>query len=129
MSQFSYPAAPIFGVVTERDKPQNSQLYLDDIFDEFLFSAQPDRGIDLIGGQRDKSIDKSSKSDDDDFESFDEDDNLDDLKKRKRSRGIQRNMTEEQKVERRYAWFKRSQLHMLTPSVGNATVSMRNDLV
>lgn len=98
--QVNYPAAPIFGVVGDKDK-KSSQIYLDDIFDEFLFAA--DRSNFDKDKKLSKDINSSSKfdiDDDDDLESLD-DDSFDGDKKRKRSRGIQRNMTEEQKVERR----------------------------
>ena len=104
MSHLSFPAAPVFGVVSDRNKPMSSgvnQLYLDDIFDEFLFSSQyqGDKINNSFAG-KDNDYSKFMKDDDDDLDSLEDDDDTD-PKKRKRSRGLQRNMTEEQKVERR----------------------------
>ena len=99
------PPAPIFGVMGNEQKiGKTGIISLVDIFDEFLFSndkntAQPQRQ-----GEPDKSAGGalSHNDEDGDDDSYDDGDETEDGKKRKRSRGIQRNMTEEQKVERRY---------------------------
>eukprot|EP01035_Chromulina_nebulosa_P019101 gene19101-24935_t len=95
--QLGFPAPPIFGVIgNPRGSTKSGSVYLDDIFDEFLFSN--DRQSDLFPNNKssdNKNLDKFDDDDDDD------DDTIDSDKKRKRPRGNQRNMTEEQKIERR----------------------------
>lgn len=110
---------PIFGVMHQPGNGNNSNISLDDIFDEFLFANEQ---RDLVKNEG-KSTNDDNKVDDygdddggkDDYgddDSFDGDgdgdgygDDIDEnghIKKKKRSnRGQQRNMTEEQKVERR----------------------------
>ena len=84
------PPPPVFGVLGE-DKGNKTGIYsLVDIFDDFLFSGDKNAPA------------ASQKDDDDDFDSQDDegDESLDG-KRRKRSRQLQRNMIEEQKIERR----------------------------
>lgn len=90
-SKSQFPPPPVFGVLGD-DKANKTGIYsLVDIFDDFLFSG--DKGLGNNAGQ---------KEDDDDFDSHDDDgDDSLDGKRRKRSRQLQRNMTEEQKIERR----------------------------
>ena len=98
--QINFPAAPIFGVIGERDATKSSQLYIDDIFDEFLFSN--DKHPNFFGDSEKNRLDKYGDLDDDDLDSDNEDTVDSSDKKRKRSRGLQKNMSEEQKVERRF---------------------------
>ncbi|RYG65079.1 hypothetical protein EON64_12675 [archaeon] len=86
------PPPPVFGVLGD-DKASKTGIYsLVDIFDDFLFSG--DKGSGVV----------EQKEVEDDFDSYDEDgDDSLDSKRRKRSRQLQRNMTEEQKIERRCA--------------------------
>jgi len=129
MSQFSniqqFPPnvhPPLFGLMQSNDRTggaNSNNISLDDIFDEFLF-ANEQRDIVKSEGQKGKSNYDNSKDDygdeyggkDDygDDDSFDGDGDGDgeditdengQIKKKKRSRGQQRYMTEEQKVERR----------------------------
>lgn len=107
-SNRALPPPPIFGVACGGDEKKNGIISLDDIFDEFLFSSDRQQSrLDIYSEARNGSSSAGFK-DDDDCEDYDEDDDDDDCfdedadgKKRKRSRGLQRNMTEEQKVERR----------------------------
>jgi hypothetical protein len=95
---FSIPPPPIFGVKPD-DQFNKSMVTLDDIFEDFFLpekSAKSNKSMGLASARDD---------DDDDDDDADDDDSQDDQdsKKRKRSsRTLQRNMTEEQKVERRY---------------------------
>jgi hypothetical protein len=107
------PPPPIFGVMGSDDAiGRPGIISLVDIFDEFLFagdrSGQGGNQQSNAAGFTDKNVPASRESnidedDDGDEDSYDGDgfDEEGDGKKRKRSRGLQRNMTEEQKVERR----------------------------
>ena len=103
------PPPPIFGVLGGDDKiGKTGIISLVDIFDEFLFAN--DRTTNSLLKQennllkdKDDSGDMRDDDDDGDYDSFGEEgfDETEDGKKRKKSRGLQRNMTEEQKIERR----------------------------
>ena len=109
--KFSVTAPPVFGSVqTLGEGPsKNSILSLDDIFDEFVFSN--DRPQVRSSGQTDKKgseICDNNYKDDEGYYSMDDDDDDNDEdgenRNKKRTRGLHSNMTEEQKVERRYSW-------------------------
>jgi len=88
---------PVFG-----SSDGNADLLLDDIFDEFLFSSDR-RGTNSndIVNSRSMGDHRGGGFSDNDLGSSGSDDDDDDDQARKRSRGISRNMTEQQKVERR----------------------------
>lgn len=103
------PPPPIFGHLGKEEKiGRNGIISLVDIFDEFLFSGDRNSNSVVQNKSNDRKDSNKSKQDNDD-DDFDDDDSLDadgyeegeDGKKRKRPRGVQRNMTEEQKIERR----------------------------
>ena len=102
------PPPPIFGVAAAEKGTTKSGgiLSLDDIFDEFLFSGERPHSRAPAGSSRsvlDRADDMNDDDDDDDDSDDDGYDDDSDGRKKKRARGgIQRNMTEEQKVERRY---------------------------
>lgn len=105
------PPPPIFGVIGDNKVDRPGIISLVDIFDEFLFSNDRVGGINIQGtGFIDKTSYKNGPAVKDflgdDYDSYDDeedddDDDNEDGRKRKRGRGLQRNMTEEQKVERR----------------------------
>jgi len=70
---------------------------LDDIFDEFLFSS--DNGISSLPQTNKKgTISEITNGDSDEDDEDDDDDEVDsEWKKRKRQRGLHKNMSEEQK--------------------------------
>ena len=93
------PVPPIFGSASSSNEPSrgvSGVISLDDIFDDFLFSTERQSG-----GQNTKEEDIKVQLDNDDFDESDDDGDDADSKRRKRARGLQRYMTEEQKVERR----------------------------
>lgn len=93
------PVPPIFGSASSSNDPSrglSGVISLDDIFDDFLFSTERPSG-----GQKTKEEDIKVQLDNDDFDESDDDGDDADSKRRKRARGLQRYMTEEQKVERR----------------------------
>lgn len=105
------PPPPIFGVSHKRKSEKNVLHNLDDIFDDFIFSV--DRGV--ANTSEDSTLlrknNESTYDDDEDDEEYDdysgEDSGYDSdsflgPKKKKRFRIQHRNMTEEQKVERRF---------------------------
>lgn len=98
------PVPPIFGSASSSNDPSirgvPGLISLDDIFDDFLFSTER-----LSGGQQTKEEDIKVQLDNDDFDESDDDGDDADSKRRKRARGLQRYMTEEQKVERRSKIF------------------------
>jgi len=109
--QMSLPPPPIFGIAGGEERAgKNGIIFLDDIFDEFLFSNERQLGRSHTTDKSETAQNSAVKDEvDDDDEDDGDDDSQDgegfeyeDGKKRKRSRGLQRNMTEEQKVERRY---------------------------
>jgi hypothetical protein len=95
-TKYQLPLPPIFGVKSSNEDQFSGNtnktgiISLDDIFDEFLFSNENNKS--------------SYENYEDDDEDDDDDDEVDkDGKKRKRnSRNINRSMTNEQKVERRF---------------------------
>jgi len=96
--------APIFGLAP--GGPANAMISLDDIFDDFLFTGGGGggRGGGGGGGGGGDGDGDLGDSDGDDFSGDEEDDGLDgggDRRRRKRVRGAHRNMSEDQKVERR----------------------------
>lgn len=114
MASQQLPPPPIFGMIGgEGDNSKMGKtgiVSLVDIFDEFLFSN--DRNTQQSAVAKSEKVGTSGGSghsndlnddDDADYDSEDGDgfDDTEDGKKRKRSRGINRNMTEEQKIERR----------------------------
>ena len=104
MSQGKLPAPPIFG--RERNIGKNGILSLVDIFDEFVFTGEKGTVPTDHLEQHDKVYlsGKDSHDEYDEDDSFDGDDNeeVDEGKKRKRAAKINpKNMTEEQKLERR----------------------------
>lgn len=96
-----FPPPPIFGVMGNDQKMGKPGIVsLVDIFDEFLFSN--DKNAQQSNRHVSSTADASGMSNfDEDRDSYDDGDDTEDGKKRKRARGMQRNMTEEQKVERR----------------------------
>jgi len=111
---FILPPPPIFGVAggTEDRRGASSHISLDDIFDEFIFTAGQNNTSSSRGNNSSTTSstsksksgindDNDDDSDDDSDESDDEIDEFGNTKPRKRPRGQQRHMTEEQKVERR----------------------------
>ena len=102
------PQPPIFGVLGSDEKiGKTGIISLVDIFDEFLFANDRTNNAAIkqenLLKDRDDSGDIRDDDDDGDYDSFGEEgfDETEDGKKRKRTRGMQRNMTEEQKIERR----------------------------
>lgn len=96
-NQLQYFQPPVF-VMSHQQQVDNSNasMSLDDIFDEFLFTDMKDQKKFPEGDAKDEY------GDDDSFEGDgDGDDDMGDSKRGKRPRGQQRNMSEEQKVERR----------------------------
>lgn len=123
--QINFPAAPIFGVIGDRDATKSSQLYIDDIFDEFLFSN--DKQQNYFGDEKNR-LDKYGDLDDDDIDSDNEDTVDSGDKKRKRSRGLQKNMSEEQKVERRSVCDTITEcFEIKCVTLESAIVNMQND--
>jgi hypothetical protein len=91
MSSKQFPPPPLFGVFGgTQTANQTNALSIVDIFDEFLFSNEQ-----IIGNNSTSNLNY-----DDDFDSV-EGDETEEGKKRKKTRGLQRNMTEDQKTERR----------------------------
>ena len=100
---------PLFGTIRDKDGDKGHDiLSLDDIFDQFLFSSDTNPSSNKIlpdfGGF---NASNQAKDDFDDYDSADYDtDDDDDGGGRKRARtAIHRNMTEQQKVERRLVEF------------------------
>eukprot|EP01038_Epipyxis_sp_PR26KG_P004623 gene4623-6502_t len=92
MNPNQFPPPPIFGMLGGDEKIGRTGIVsLVDIFDEFLFSN--DRNSQQLNNGKDQTLE------DDDY--YSDDDDGDEKGKKKRARGVQRNMTEEQKVERR----------------------------
>jgi hypothetical protein len=104
-SSIPLPPPPVFGMVGGAKHAKVGAISLDDIFEEFAFSA-PTGGVSKLGG----AIDDGDDDDDDESDGGDYDGDDGDPKRRKRPRGLTRNMTEEQKVERRYMTFLSSSL-------------------
>lgn len=92
------PPPPVFGIVSDDKIGKPGIVSLVDIFDEFMFSNERNQFSYQEGADGSST---HTKEDDGDYDSLDEDDIDESGRKRKRSRGIQRNMTEEQKIERR----------------------------
>jgi hypothetical protein len=107
---------PIF----EKDiKDANSELFsLEDIFDEFLFkSDRPQPPVNVrdqniitanvpqIAIKDEKCIDEKQIELDDEHDDEDEDDEDGEGRNKKKSSGEQRNMSEEQKIERRLRYM------------------------
>ena len=86
--------APIFGAFSKHPN-KGSDVGIDDVFDNFIFS-----GNDAAKGGAAIGKIKEGVNGHDDCDSID-DDGDDHHKKRKRPRGQNRSMTEEQKIERR----------------------------
>ena len=86
---------PLFGTIGHDEKVSKSGIIsLVDIFDDFLFPGdRPDKN-------RDNKI-NAGDDDDDDEADFDSNDESIDGKPRKRMRNSNRNMTDEQRLERR----------------------------
>jgi hypothetical protein len=97
----SLPPPPVFGLVGNHGNlannalggkhPPKTLMSLDDIFDDFLL----EKAQSTAGGEKNANTyeDDDSMDDDDDYD--------EDSHKKKRHRGLNRNMTEEQKIERR----------------------------
>ena len=129
-SNLQPPVFSSFGGGSDNTIGKNGMISLVDIFDEFLFSPEKPmnhpaptsrvpgsndqaKGVRKEGKDKELTFESNDFRDDDDCDddSFDGDDadgdgfmdySTEDGKKRKRSRGLQRNMTETQKVERRF---------------------------
>ena len=108
-NKYQLPLPPIFSSAVKSGEDQynnkNGIISLDDIFDEFLFSSENNKNK----FNNNPSSSDNYKDDDDDGDDDNSDDGSDDDeegadgKKRKRtSRSLNRSMTNEQKVERRY---------------------------
>lgn len=102
------PQPPVFaGAAGGAVDVKPSILSLDDIFDEYLFSS--DRPQVRSSGHTEKKggleITENYK-DDEGYDSIDDDDDEEgeegEGRNKKRTRGLHSNMTEEQKIERRY---------------------------
>lgn len=97
---------PLFGTIREKDSDKGYDiLSLDDIFDQFLFSSdtQPSLSNKIsssFGGSR-TSIHAKEDFDDYDSADYDSDDDEDGGGRKRARTTIHRNMTEQQKVERR----------------------------
>jgi hypothetical protein len=97
------PPPPIFGVIgsnseDSRNAARSGIISLVDIFDDFLFSGDQNTSL---GDATGLGTELEQAGDDEaDYASDGMDDSIDG-KQSKRSRTLQRNMTEEQKVERR----------------------------
>ena len=105
-SSYTLPPPPIFGTVGKStgvigDNSPHHLMNLDDIFEDFF----PPNNLDSMPrlfNQSSSGGHHNYKDDDDDDDDDDDSEGGGDDKKRKRnSRNIQRNMTEEQKIERR----------------------------
>lgn len=93
---------PLFGTIGQDDKvPRNGIISLVDIFDDFLFSG--DRSSSQVYGNGKTRNDnfQGDDDDDDDEDDYDSNDDSVDGKPRKRTRNSNRNMTDEQRLERR----------------------------
>jgi hypothetical protein len=112
---------------------------LHDIFDEFIFS---DHKIDKNSAKRASGfsgIENNSNSDDDTYDYDDDDDDSAADGSRKRSRHFMKNMTTEQKIERRYFLSKAIQIFYFLPlyfksiagacELGRGTANMQRDRV
>lgn len=93
---------PLFGTMGQEEKvPRTGIISLVDIFDDFLFSGERSNNH-LVGNGKNRT--DSIHGDDDDEEDEDDYDSNDesiDGKPRKRMRTTNRNMTDEQRLERR----------------------------
>ena len=91
---------PLFGAIGQDEKvPRNGIISLVDIFDDFLFSGERSNTVNRsVKNNNEVLNEEDDYDDDDDSESNDE---SADGKPRKKSRTSTRNMTEEQKLERR----------------------------
>jgi hypothetical protein len=102
-SKSQLPPPPIFGVSGDERVARNGIISLVDIFDDFLFSGDrnsANSGQAVNYHSQDKIL--ADPDDEGDYDSNDDDlDDSEDGKRRKRNRVLQRNMTEEQKIERR----------------------------
>jgi hypothetical protein len=96
MSDISFPPPPVFGISHDKSGSRG-MLTFDDVFD--LYSHERDNTK-----RHPNSVGDNDFDDDDDSNDGDDFDLDGDGKKRKRPKGTQKNMTELQKVERRYAY-------------------------
>lgn len=102
------PQPPVLAGTEGAVDVKPSVLSLDDIFDEYLFSS--DRPQVRSSGHTEKKVGLESSEnykDDEGYDSIDDDDDEDgeegEGRNKKRTRGLHSNMTEEQKIERRYS--------------------------
>ena len=163
----SLPPPPIFGTISNSSgtmgehKHTGAPISLDDIFDDFIFdkvdskskmnAANVGMGVASSGASSSGSgramgngADDMDDREDDGYDSMLDDDDDDDEdgegRKKKRARGLNKNMTEEQKVERRYSrrgsLYFVMQLFVLRPCfvyilhtfhIGNVIESMPSD--
>lgn len=105
MSSNQFPDPPVFSVAGVGDDKftRRGITSLVDIFDDFLFSSNGNEKIVSSGLEKKIHPDTPAKDDDDEEEFEDDDESNDDSegRPRKKSRGSNRHMTEEQKIERR----------------------------
>jgi hypothetical protein len=126
MSQH-FPPPPIFGVHGQEETvAKNGIISLVDIFDEFLFAGERSAlpSTDQAGNLIFTPVEDEDEEDDDDIsgDNYDSDEG----RKRKKPRGTQRSMTEEQKIERRYDFFDFSTAYLIT-AVGSVIENTQND--
>jgi hypothetical protein len=96
-SQFTLPPPPIFGVKSNEEQlSKNGIISLDDIFEDFFLPENSKTKFQQSNDYRDDD------DDDDDDDNSQEGGDTEGKKRKRTSRSLQRNMTEEQKVERRY---------------------------
>jgi len=97
-----FPPPPVFGVHGQEDPSgKNGIISLVDIFDDFLFQGNNHSHGAGNGQHQMQQFAKFAKDMDDEDEDDLSGDESEDGLRRKRPRGFQRSMTEEQKVERR----------------------------
>ena len=92
------PMAPTFSTMVTGGQDINGIMSLDDIFDS---GGMPEGIVPGSSAMNKRKLEQGGKPAAADYDSDDLDDFEENVSERKRSRGTHRNMTEEQKVERR----------------------------